>query len=98
MTTWARLPPTDGLDRKIIRLNVSNPDTAVTFNPFRRAANGDICGQVDRLVDATMHAWGFENPREIPTFVAPCGSLTPSYWSKTFARRRSATWLISIPA
>ena len=54
-------------DREIILLNLSEPDSVVSFNPFRRTANADISVQVERRVTATMHAWGVENADETPT-------------------------------
>src|SRR5438270_7256156 len=44
------------LDRKIIPLNLSEPGQVVGFNPFQRAASGEVSVQVDRRVSATMHA------------------------------------------
>ena len=55
------------LDREIILLNLSEPESVVSFNPFRRSANADISVQVERRVTATMHAWGVENADETPT-------------------------------
>jgi len=54
------------LDRDIILLNLSDPETIVGFNPFRKAG-GDISVQVDRRITATMHAWGVENTDQTPT-------------------------------
>jgi hypothetical protein len=55
------------LDREIILLNLSEPDTVVSFNPFRKSGTTDISVQVERRVTATMHAWGVENADETPT-------------------------------
>lgn len=55
------------LDREIILLNLSEPDSVVSFNPFRKSAETDISVQVERRVTATMHAWGVENADETPT-------------------------------
>ena len=56
------------MDRKIITLNLSKPDQGVIgFNPFRRAPSGEISVQVDRRVNATMHAWGVSNTDQTPT-------------------------------
>src|SRR5580700_2616817 len=55
------------LKRDIILLNLSEPDSVVGFNPFRRHPEGDISVQVDRRVTATMHAWGVPNADQTPT-------------------------------
>ncbi len=55
------------LNREIILLNLSEPDTIVGFNPFRKTDDGDLSVQVDRRITATMHAWGVENADETPT-------------------------------
>src|ERR1017187_7143004 len=55
------------LDREIILLNLSEPDTVVSFTPFRKSDATDISVQVERRVTATMHAWGVENADETPT-------------------------------
>lgn len=55
------------LDREIILLNLSEPETVVGFNPFRRSEGNDISVQVERRVTATMHAWGVDNADETPT-------------------------------
>ena len=55
------------LDRDIILLNLSEPDTVVGFNPFRQSKDTDVSVQVDRRITATMHAWGVENADETPT-------------------------------
>ena len=55
------------LDRDIVLLNLSEPDTVVGFNPFRQSKDMDVSVQVDRRISATMHAWGVENPDETPT-------------------------------
>jgi len=55
------------LDRDIVLLNLSEPDTVVGFNPFRQSKDMDVSVQVDRRITATMHAWGVENADETPT-------------------------------
>jgi hypothetical protein len=55
------------LDRDIILLNLSEPDTVVGFNPFRKTEGSDVSVQVERRVTATMHAWGVENADDTPT-------------------------------
>lgn len=55
------------LDREIILLNLSSPDSVVSFNPFRKSPATDISVQVERRVTATMHAWGVENADDTPT-------------------------------
>jgi hypothetical protein len=55
------------LDREIILLNLSEPDTVVNFNPFRKAEDTDISVHVESRVTATMHAWGVENADDTPT-------------------------------
>src|ERR1017187_5879545 len=55
------------LDREIILLNLSEPESVVSFNPFRKSENADVSVQVERRVTATMHAWGVENADETPT-------------------------------
>ena len=55
------------IDREIILLDLSNPSHIIGFNPFRKAASGDISVQVDRRIAATMHAWGVPNTDDTPT-------------------------------
>jgi len=55
------------LDRDIILLNLSEPDTVVNFNPFRKSEGADISVHVESRVTATMHAWGVENADDTPT-------------------------------
>src|SRR6266404_9404898 len=55
------------LDREIVLLNLSKPDSVIGFNPFRRAANADISVQVDRRLSSTFHAWGVANADATPT-------------------------------
>jgi TraM recognition site of TraD and TraG/Helicase HerA, central domain len=55
------------LDREIVLLNLSEPESVVSFNPFRKSEAADISVQVERRVTATMHAWGVENADETPT-------------------------------
>src|ERR1700730_367582 len=40
------------LDRDIICLNLSSPDAVIGFNPFQRAADGNVAVQVDRRINA----------------------------------------------
>jgi len=55
------------LNREIILLNLSSPDTVIGFNPFQRAPEGDVSVQVDRRISATMHAWNVKDSDETPT-------------------------------
>ncbi len=55
------------LDREIILLNLSSPETVIGFNPFQRAPEGDVSVQVDRRISATMHAWNVEDTDQTPT-------------------------------
>jgi hypothetical protein len=55
------------LDREVILLDLSQPDTIVGFNPFQRAPTGDVSVQVDARIEATMHAWGVGNTDQTPT-------------------------------
>jgi hypothetical protein len=55
------------LDREIILLDLSEPNSIVGFNPFQRAPAGDVSVQVDRRLIATMHAWNVENVDSTPT-------------------------------
>ena len=55
------------LDREIILLNLSSPDSVIGFNPFQKAPDGDISVQVDRRISATMHAWNVKNADQTPT-------------------------------
>jgi hypothetical protein len=55
------------LDREIIPLDLSNPGAVIGFNPFQRAAEGDVSVQVDRRITATMHAWDTPNTDQTPT-------------------------------
>ncbi|HEV7681911.1 MAG TPA: type IV secretion system DNA-binding domain-containing protein [Pyrinomonadaceae bacterium] len=55
------------LDREIILLNLSKPDSVIGFNPFRQTTGGDISVQVDRRLSATFHAWGVANADATPT-------------------------------
>lgn len=57
----------NALDRDIILLNLSEPDSVVGFNPFRQSSGMDVSVQVDSRVKATMHAWGVENADDTPT-------------------------------
>jgi DNA helicase HerA-like ATPase len=54
-------------DREVVLLNLSRPDYIVGFNPFQKAPSGDISVQVDRRINATMHAWNVQNADETPT-------------------------------
>lgn len=55
------------LDREIILLNLSKPDSVVGFNPFRQTTGADISVQVDRRLSSTFHAWGVANADATPT-------------------------------
>lgn len=55
------------LDREIILLNLSKPDSIIGFNPFQRVPGADISVQVDRRIAATMHAWNVQNTDDTPT-------------------------------
>jgi hypothetical protein len=55
------------LERKVIQLNLSQPDQVIGFNPFQRAPSGDISVQVERRVTATCHAWGVADTDQTPT-------------------------------
>ncbi len=55
------------LDREIIQLNLSRPDTVVGFNPFVRTEGGDVSVQVDRRIAATMRAWNVKDTDQTPT-------------------------------
>ena len=55
------------LDREIIQLNLSRPDSVVGFNPFVRTDGGDVSVQVDRRIAATMRAWNVEDTDQTPT-------------------------------
>lgn len=55
------------IDREVILVNLSVPDTVIGFNPFQRAPEGDISVQVDRRIAATMHAWNVEDSDQTPT-------------------------------
>jgi hypothetical protein len=55
------------LKRDIVLLDLSKPEFVIGFNPFRKAADGDVSVQVDRRIRATMHAWGVENADQTPT-------------------------------
>ncbi|HET6842993.1 MAG TPA: type IV secretory system conjugative DNA transfer family protein [Candidatus Angelobacter sp.] len=55
------------LERDIVLLDLSDPAHIIGFNPFKKAAQGDVSVQVDRRISATMHAWGVENTDDTPT-------------------------------
>lgn len=55
------------LDREVILLNLSSPDTVIGFNPFQKAPDGDVSVQVDRRISATMHAWNVQDTDQTPT-------------------------------
>lgn len=55
------------LGREIIYLNLSKPDSIVSFNPFEPAPEGDISVQVEQRVTAVCHAWGVRSTDETPT-------------------------------
>lgn len=54
-------------DREIIYLNLSQPDSIVSFNPFEPAPEGDVSVQVDQRVTAVMHSWGVKDTDQTPT-------------------------------
>ncbi len=53
-------------NREIIPLNLSQPNHVVSFNPFQRSG-ADIAVQVDRRIQATMHAWNVPSTDQTPT-------------------------------
>lgn len=53
--------------REIVLLDLSKPEFVIGFNPFRKADGGDVSVQVDRRIQATMHAWGVPNADQTPT-------------------------------
>ena len=55
------------IQRDIILLNLSEPHQVIGFNPFQRAAVADISVQVDRRIQATMHAWNVPSTDQTPT-------------------------------
>jgi len=55
------------LDREIILLDLTTPDSVIGFNPFQKPPQGDISVHVDRRIAATMHAWNTPNTDETPT-------------------------------
>lgn len=55
------------LDRDIVLLNLSSPDSVVGFNPFQKSPSGDVSVQVDRRITATMHAWNVVSTDQTPT-------------------------------
>ena len=55
------------LDRDIILLNVSKPDTIVGCNFFQRAPEGDVSVQEDRRIRAVCHSWGVQDTDQTPT-------------------------------
>jgi hypothetical protein len=55
------------LDRDVILLDLSSPDQIVGFNPFQRSPEGDVSVQVDRRINATMHAWNVRDSDQTPT-------------------------------
>jgi hypothetical protein len=55
------------LDREIILLDLSHPDSVIGFNPFQRSGTGDVSVQVDNRITATMHAWNIPNTDFTPT-------------------------------
>jgi type IV secretory pathway VirB4 component len=46
------------LDREVILLNLSKPDSVIGFNPFRQTAGADTSVQVDRRLSATFPRLG----------------------------------------
>lgn len=55
------------LKREIVLLNLSQPAQIVGFNPFQRVPGADLSVQVDRRIQATMHAWNVPNTDQTPT-------------------------------
>lgn len=55
------------LNREIILLDLSQPDSVIGFNPFQRSGDGDVSVQVDNRITATMHAWNIPNTDFTPT-------------------------------
>src|ERR1051326_3345482 len=55
------------VNREVILLNLSEPGAVIGFNPFQRAPAGDVSVQVDRRIQATMHAWNVEDTDQTPT-------------------------------
>ena len=55
------------LDREIILLDLSRPDSVIGFNPFQWSGEGDVSVQVDNRITATMHAWNVPNTDHTPT-------------------------------
>ncbi len=55
------------LNREIIFLNLSEPDSVIGFNPFRKGSQGDTSVQVDNRISATVHAWNVANTDNTPT-------------------------------
>jgi TraM recognition site of TraD and TraG len=55
------------LNRDIILLNLSSPDSVIGFNPFHRTQTGDVSVQVDRRIAAAMHAWNVATTDQTPT-------------------------------
>ncbi len=55
------------LEREVILLNLSVPGSVIGFNPFQRATDGDVSVQVDRRINATMHAWNVKDTDQTPT-------------------------------
>lgn len=53
--------------REIIPLNLSCPNSIISFNPFQKASLASISVQVDRRIAATMHAWNVESTDQTPT-------------------------------
>jgi hypothetical protein len=55
------------ISKDIILLNLSAGDQVVGFNPFHKAAAGNVAVQIDRRIAATMHAWNTQNTDQSPT-------------------------------
>jgi hypothetical protein len=51
----------------IVLLNLSEPDSIINFNPFRKSPTGDVSVQVDRRISAILHAWDVKNADQTPT-------------------------------
>jgi hypothetical protein len=54
-------------NQEVVLLNLSQPDSIINFNPFRKSPNGDVSVQVDRRISAILHAWDVKNADQTPT-------------------------------
>lgn len=57
--------------RKVILLNLSEPNFITGFNPFMNVG-ADVGPQVNRRITATVKPWGQQNTDEMPTFERVC--------------------------